>query len=82
MPYLGILFPTVESERKPILYRSCRLLLRPIVLLLLKCGLTWKEFDVNWVQLRMLEKLGLATNVYAYDLETESEAPQELRIAA
>lgn len=35
----------MESERKPILYRSCRLLLRPIVLLLLKCGLTWKEFS-------------------------------------
>ncbi|MFN0277080.1 MAG: acyl-CoA desaturase [Pyrinomonadaceae bacterium] len=45
-------------------------------------GLTWKEFDVNWVQLRLLEKLGLASDVYAYDLETESEAPQELRIAA
>jgi len=35
----------VESEKKPILYRSCRQLLRPIVLLLLKCGLTWKEFS-------------------------------------
>lgn len=47
-----------------------------------KHGLTWKEFDVNWVQLRLLEKLGLADNVYAYDLETESEAPREQRLAA
>lgn len=45
MPLLGLIFPTVESENKPLLYRSCRLLLRPIVLLLLKCGLTWKEFS-------------------------------------
>jgi len=35
----------VEIERKPVLYRSCRLLLRPIALLLLKCGMTWKEFS-------------------------------------
>lgn len=35
----------MESEKKTILYRSCRHLLRPIVLLLLKCGLTWKEFS-------------------------------------
>ena len=45
-------------------------------------GLTWMEFDVNWVQLRILEKLGLARNVYAFDLATESETPKELKIAA
>jgi len=47
-----------------------------------KHGLTWFEFDVNWVQLQILEKLGLAKNVYAYDIATESEAPKELRVAA
>ena len=47
-----------------------------------KHGLTWKEFDLNWYQLRLLEKLGIVSNVYAYDLATESETPKELRIAA
>lgn len=47
-----------------------------------KHGFTWKEFDVNWYQLQLMEKLGLISNVYAYDLETESETPKELRIAA
>lgn len=32
------------SHHKEVLYQSCRLLLRPVVLLLLKCGITWKEF--------------------------------------
>lgn len=45
-------------------------------------GLTWKEFDINWIQLRILEKLGLIDNVYAYDLATESEEPKEMRQAA
>jgi stearoyl-CoA desaturase (delta-9 desaturase) len=42
-----------------------------------KHGLTWYEFDVNWVQIKALEKLGLAKNVYGYELEkenTEAEA--------
>lgn len=47
-----------------------------------KHGLTWKEFDVNWVQLRVLEKLGLATDVYAYDLATQSEEPKSMKKAA
>lgn len=47
-----------------------------------KHGLTWKEFDINWYQLQILEKLGVIQNVYAYDLATESEAPKELRKAA
>ncbi len=45
-------------------------------------GLTWREVDLNWIQLLALKKLGLIDNVYAYDLETESEAPQEIRQAA
>ncbi len=47
-----------------------------------KHGLTWKEFDINWYQLQVLEKLGIIQNVYAYDLATESETPKELRKAA
>ena len=35
----------MEHSNKELVHRSCRLLLRPIVLLLLKCGLTWKEFS-------------------------------------
>lgn len=34
-------------------------------------GLTWKEIDINWMQIRLLEKLGLARDVYAYDLKAE-----------
>ena len=36
-----------------------------------KHGLTWREFDVNWVQIRLLEKLGLVSDVYSIDLEAE-----------
>lgn len=36
-----------------------------------KHGLTWYEFDVNWVQIKFLEKIGLATKVYAYELKKE-----------
>jgi stearoyl-CoA desaturase (delta-9 desaturase) len=45
-------------------------------------GLTAKEFDVNWVQIKWLEKLGLAKSVYAYDLETKNEEVKEFRKAA
>lgn len=31
-----------------------------------KHGLAWYEFDVNWVQIRLLEICGLAKNVHAY----------------
>jgi stearoyl-CoA desaturase (delta-9 desaturase) len=47
-----------------------------------KHGLTWKEFDVNWIQIRMMEKLGLVANVYAYDLASETESSAEMRKAA
>ena len=47
-----------------------------------KHGLTWKEFDLNWYQLQILEKLGLIQNVYAYDLADELESTRELRKAA
>lgn len=45
-------------------------------------GLTWKEFDINWIQLRILEKLGLISNLYAYELANEMETTKELRQAA
>lgn len=45
-------------------------------------GLTFSEVDINWIQIRLLENLGLVNNVYAYDIETESETPRELREAA
>jgi stearoyl-CoA desaturase (delta-9 desaturase) len=35
-------------------------------------GLTWKEVDANWIQIWMLEKLGLIQDVYAYDIDAES----------
>lgn len=36
-----------------------------------KHGLAWYEFDVNWAQIRILQKLGLASNVYAYSEEND-----------
>ena len=36
-------------------------------------GLTTREFDVNWLQIRLLEKLGLIKDVYALDLEADKE---------
>ena len=34
-------------------------------------GLTWKEVDINWLQIKFLEKIGLATKVHAFDLKKE-----------
>ena len=43
-----------------------------------KHGLRWFEFDINWIQIWALEKIGLATNVYAFQLEKpESETVSE-----
>src|SRR5512139_4086650 len=36
-----------------------------------KHGLAWYEFDVNWAQIRILQKLGLASNVYAYSEDND-----------
>ncbi len=46
-----------------------------------KHGLTWKEFDFNWMQIRILQKLGLATDVYAFDLSDKVNS-QKLKKAA
>ena len=35
-------------------------------------GLRWYEIDVNWIQIRLLEKFGLIKNVYAYDIKEEA----------
>lgn len=32
-------------------------------------GLAWYEFDMNWIQIRLLEKIGLARKVYAFELK-------------
>jgi fatty-acid desaturase len=32
-------------------------------------GLTWYEFDINWLQIKALEKLGLAWNLKEFDLK-------------
>ena len=36
-------------------------------------GLTWREIDPNWIQIRLLEMLGMIKDVYALDLEAEEE---------
>ena len=38
-------------------------------------GLTWKEIDINWLQIKLLEKLGLADKIYAFELEKEKKNP-------
>ena len=42
-----------------------------------KHGLTWYEFDVNWLQIKALEKIGLAKKVYAYELKNEENITAE-----
>lgn len=47
-----------------------------------KHGFTAGEIDINWYQLRILERLGLIDNVYAFDLAAETEKPREMKKAA
>jgi len=35
----------METNVKPAIWTACRLLLRPIAAMMLKCGMTWKEFS-------------------------------------
>ena len=37
-----------------------------------KHGLTWYEIDTNWIQIKALEKLGLISDVYGYEIEKKS----------
>lgn len=47
-----------------------------------KHGLRWYEIDVNWLQIKVLEKLGFVSEVYALDLsETKNEAVQMRKAA-
>ncbi|HBE83133.1 MAG TPA: fatty acid desaturase [Pyrinomonadaceae bacterium] len=41
-----------------------------------KHGLAWYEFDINWIEIRILEKLGLVSNVYAYSDRQFRDEPQ------
>jgi len=45
-------------------------------------GLTAREFDVNWVQIKAMEKMGLIRDVYGYDLASEEATARELKKAA
>lgn len=36
-------------------------------------GLAWYEFDFNWITIKLFEKVGLITDVYAYDLKARSK---------
>ncbi|MEZ5427793.1 MAG: fatty acid desaturase [Pyrinomonadaceae bacterium] len=49
-------------------------------------GLAWYEFDFNWMQIRLLERVGLIKKVYAYRLKdetkTEEIVPEPLQEAA
>lgn len=38
-----------------------------------KHGIAWYEFDINWTQLKLLKKVGLAKDVFAYKHEEKPE---------
>jgi fatty-acid desaturase len=40
-------------------------------------GLRWYEIDLNWIQIKALEKVGLIRNVYALDLGAEQRAEEK-----
>lgn len=42
---MGLYYPVMEYNIKTVVAQSCRTLLRPIAKMLLKCGMTWKEFS-------------------------------------
>jgi fatty-acid desaturase len=44
-------------------------------------GLTWREIDPNWIQIRALEMVGLIKDVHAIDLKAD-DLKKELRKAA
>lgn len=45
-------------------------------------GLKWYEIDANWIQIWALEKLGLAKDVYAFDINKKKDVARPLRKAA
>ena len=42
---MGLKYPTMDSALKSALLDACRLLLRPIASVVMKCGVTWREFS-------------------------------------
>lgn len=42
---MGIIFPIMRTQEKSHAHRICRLVLRPLASMFLRCGLTWKEFS-------------------------------------
>lgn len=43
-------------------------------------GLRWFEVDINWIEIKLLEKIGLVKDVYAYDLKSDdADEPFELK---
>jgi stearoyl-CoA desaturase (delta-9 desaturase) len=47
-----------------------------------KHGLAWYEFDVNWIQIKFLEKIGLAKKVHAFQFKDEHTDVKSLLIAS
>lgn len=45
-------------------------------------GLTWKEIDFNWMQIKVMEKLGLFRDVYEYKLNGENDEEEMMKQAA
>jgi len=45
-------------------------------------GLAWYEFDFNWLQIWLLEKVGLVSNVYAYDINNAESDKKRFKKAA
>ena len=45
-------------------------------------GLEWYEIDANWIQIRILEKLGLVKDVFAYSEDRQTAELEPLREAA
>ena len=46
-----------------------------------KHGMAWYEFDLNWMQIRFLEKIGLAKKVYVYNYERQEAKAETLQEA-
>ncbi len=45
-------------------------------------GLAWYEFDVNWIQIKTMEKLGLAWNLKEFDLKAHQAKEEKARVKA
>ena len=40
-------------------------------------GLTWYEFDFNWIQISVLKKLGLVSDIKSFDLKSHQAKQKE-----